>query len=628
MGFALRTECKGTKMTATTYLNNLNQRYLSIHRTKENFFWDTYMGLSDDHQGSTEAETSWTNFLSNAEQISAVKEQITLAESITDNKEKTQTLIGLKGWLATFESHAIESEQAQNLKTELIKFEAGLFEKKQNHTMTYVNEEGETVEGSLPVLASVVRTSSDAATRQSAHQAFLGLEQWLLQNGFIELIKLRNKFARSQGFDTFFDYSVTKKEKMSADKLFSILDDFEERTRDCHQRSLDTLAQNKGADSLLAHNFVFSFAGDVMRELDPYVPFSKSLRRWIESFGRLNIEFSDAELTLDLLDRKGKYPNGFCHGPIPSFYDQDQWVAAKVNFTSNAKPDQIGSGYDGMNTLFHEGGHAAHFSNVKMNAPCFSQEFAPTSMAYAETQSMFCDSLLSDADWLKQYALDADGKPVPDAIIKAMIDSKQPFKAYQERSILVVPYFERALYQLNDDQLTPENITALARQSEKNILGLECSPRPLMAIPHLVSDEASCAYHGYLLAHMAVYQTRAYFTEKFGFLADNPKIGPLLAKHYWNAGNSVNHNDSIVALTGEGFNAKYLADECNLSVEDAWKAEQLKMAEMNARTQADVMSLQAKITIIDGPKTLASNAKSNADMCDEFEAYIMKTYGR
>ncbi|MDD9174362.1 M3 family metallopeptidase [Aliivibrio sp. S2TY2] len=616
-------------MTATAYLNDLNQRYLSIHRTKENFFWDTYMGLSDDHQGSTEAETSWTKFLSNAEQITAIKEQITLADTIENIEEKKQTLIGLAGWLDTFESHAIESEQAQTLKSELIKFEAGLFEKKQKHTMTYVNEEGKTVEGSLPVLASVVRTSSDENTRQSAHQAFLGLEQWLLQNGFIELIKLRNKFARSQGFDTFFDYSVTKKEKMSADELFAILDDFEIRTRDCNQTSLNQLASDKGDNALLAHNFVFSFAGDVMRELDPYVPFSKSLRRWVESFGRLNIEFSGAELTLDLLDRKGKYPNGFCHGPIPSFYDEKgEWVAAKVNFTSNAKPDQIGSGYDGMNTLFHEGGHAAHFSNVKMNAPCFSQEFAPTSMAYAETQSMFCDSLLEDADWLKQYALDADGNSVPDSIIKAMIDSKQPFRAYQERSILVVPYFERALYQLSDEELTPENITALARATEKNILGLACSPRPLMAIPHLVSDEAACAYHGYLLAHMAVYQTRAYFTEKFGYLTDNPKIGPLLTKHYWNAGNSVSHNESIIALTGEGFNAKYLADKCNLSVEEAWKSEQEKIAELASRSQAEVAPLNASITIIDGAKTLASNTDSNAKMCDDFEAYIMETYGR
>ncbi len=45
-----------------------------------------------------------------------------------------------------------------------------------------------------------------------------------------------------------------------------------------------------------------------MNDLDPYVPFSKSLRRWIESFGRLNIEYSQATLKLDLLDRKGKYP--------------------------------------------------------------------------------------------------------------------------------------------------------------------------------------------------------------------------------------------------------------------------------------------------------------------------------
>lgn len=72
-----------------------------------------------------------------------------------------------------------------------------------------------------------------------------------------------------------------------------------------------------------------------------------------------------------------------------------------------------------------------------------------------------------------------------------------------------------------------------------------------MAIPHLLSDEAACAYQGYLLAHMAVYQTRAYFLEKFGYLTDNPEIGPLLAKHYWHAGNHLSHNETIVSLTGE-----------------------------------------------------------------------------
>jgi oligoendopeptidase F len=352
------------------------------------------------------------------------------------------------------------------------------------------------------------------------------------------------------------------------------------------------------------------------------MPFSRSLRAWVESFGRLNIDYSGAELTLDLLDRKGKYQNGFCHGPIPSYSNNGQWVPAKVNFTSNALPSQVGSGYSGINTLFHEGGHAAHFSNVTQNSPCFSQEFAPSSMAYAETQSMFCDSLLGDADWLKKYAKNKDGQAVPDKVIKALIETKQPFFAYGERSILVVPYFERALYEMDDDDLIAENITRLARKYEKKILGLTCSPRPLLAIPHLLSDESACSYQGYLLANMAVYQTRAYFMTKFGYLSDNPEIGPLLAKHYWNPGNSISHDASIKSLTGEGFNAKYLADICNLSVDDAWEQELSKMEKLAQRPEIDPADLNARIKVVDGNDILAENNVSLSQMCDDFETAI------
>ena len=43
--------------------------------------------------------------------------------------------------------------------------------------------------------------------------------------------------------------------------------------------------------------------------------------------------------------------------------------------------------------------HAAHFANIQMPSPLFSQERAPTSVAYAELQSMFLDSLVGDAAW-------------------------------------------------------------------------------------------------------------------------------------------------------------------------------------------------------------------------------------
>ncbi|CAG8999129.1 MAG: hypothetical protein CENE_01094 [Candidatus Celerinatantimonas neptuna] len=615
-------------MTATAYLNDLNCKYLEIHRSKEDFFWETYMGTSDDHEGAAKALTDWTEFLSDSSYIDAIKSQLTQAENITDSGEKAATITGLNGWLAMFQAHSIVGDEAKKQKSDLIRFEAELFEKKQNHVMIYVDENGQKVEGSLPLLRSVINTSRQENVRKLAHQALLDLEQWLLQNGFLELVKRRNQFARSLGYKTFFDFSVEKTEQMSTEQLFEILDDFESRTRERHQQSLAELCQQQGEDALKAYNFIYAFAGDSMQELDSYVPFSKSLQRWVESFGRLHIDYSDAQLTLDLLDRKGKYQNGFCHGPIPSFYEQGQWVAAKVNFTSNAKPDQVGSGFSGINTLFHEGGHAAHFANVKMNAPCFSQEFAPTSMAYAETQSMFCDSLLNDADWLKQYAKDPQGNAVPDSVIEKMIRSSQPFKAYEERSILVVPYFERALYQLSDDELTPEHVTQLARDTEQAILGLSCSPRPLMAIPHLLSDESACSYQGYLLAHMAVYQTRGYFIEKFGYLADNPRIGPLLAKHYWNPGNSVSLNDCINDLCGEGFNAKYLADTCNLSGDEAWQQGKAKIAKMQTRGRTEIAPLHANIRIVDGDKEIASNQISDEQMCQQFEHYILSHYGR
>jgi hypothetical protein len=49
------------------------------------------------------------------------------------------------------------------------------------------------------------------------------------------------------------------------------------------------------------------------------------------------------------------------------------WVPAHANFTSLATPDQLGSGKTALETLLHEGGHAAHFANVDQHSPFFSQ---------------------------------------------------------------------------------------------------------------------------------------------------------------------------------------------------------------------------------------------------------------
>ncbi|MGY3932944.1 oligoendopeptidase F [Aeromonas encheleia] len=604
---------------ARNYLNQLNADYLRVHRRKEDLFWSTYMGTSDDQAGFTAAEQAYKAFCANPARLPELREMLAQADGADLRR-------GLGGWIAFFECNVIEDPAAAALMDELVVAEADLFSRRKGLKLSLLDERGRQVAGSLPAASTSLAASPSEAVRQSALDMFHSLEQWVVDHGYLDVVALRNRFARAMGYRDYFDYKVRKNEQMSPEQLFAVLDDFIERTEERVHLSLAELKAAKGEAALLPHNLRYFVSGDVTRQLDPYVPFSRALQDWVESFRRLGIQYREATLTLDLLTREGKYENGFCHGPVPSFWQEGQWVPAVVNFTSLANPSQVGSGWSGLNTLFHEGGHAAHFANVTGNAPCFSQEFPPTSMAYAETQSMFCDSLLDDADWLKRYARSESGEPIPDALIGAMIEARQPFRAFNERQIALVSYFERDLYAMADGDRTPAAVLALARRWERKILGVE-SPRPLLAIPHLLNQESACAYHGYLLALMAVEQTRAYFLRRDGYLTDNPRIGPDLAAHYWGPGNGMTHDQTLQSLTGEGFSAAPLARVCNRSVAEAWELASASMAAARQRPPAGEGSpLNARIRVVHGEALIADNSESEARMLADFEAWIRRHY--
>lgn len=109
---------------------------------------------------------------------------------------------------------------------------------------------------------------------------------------------------------------------------------------------------------------------------------------------------------------------------------------------------------------------------------------------------MFLDSLVGDAAWRAKYALDLDGNPIPFEIVEEEIRATHPFAVFQLRAMLAVSYFEKALYELPEEMVKPELIEALADNIELKIQGGFC-PRPILSVPHIVSDEASCYYQGY-----------------------------------------------------------------------------------------------------------------------------------
>lgn len=284
----------------------------------------------------------------------------------------------------------------------------------------------------------------------------------------------------------------------------------------------------------------------------------------------------------------------------------------------------------GLNVLFHEAGHAAHLSNVTLNAPCFSHEHTPSSPAFLETQAKFFDALPGDPCWLRRYARNTAGEPMPDEMIRARVETQQAFLAYSERRDLVPTYFELALYSMDDAERTVDSVLDLARSITQRILGVPHHTNYVLTTPHPIYHDIAVYYHGYLLAKMAAAQTRAHLFRTLGYIVDNPAVGPLLAKHYWAPGNSQTLDQMLENFTGERLKGTYLAAECNRSPQETWvlaqeafeRSERASAEAPQTSGHAGVTGLDASISIVHGAERVATNAESLAAMYAAFETWI------
>lgn len=588
---ALTTSAFGSIHCGTILVKQLRDEFLSRHTNKENLFWADHMALaSKNDEAFQEAEAEMQRWSSDPENLPRIRRALTQV-GLSANQETA-----LRGWQTYFEAHAVENPQANEIIKKLIAAEVALHHATRTAKVGYVDpSSGEFKEASLAKLRNMIDSNPSEQMRKAAWEGFAAMEQVVLKAGFRKIVELRNQLAWAMGYPNYYEYKLWISERLKMEQLFAILDDLERNTRDVTEKGAQTLAQKHGEGVREPWNFNFFISGSLKKEMDPYFQFDSAVARWGRSFAALGINYNGATLRIDLVDRDGKYPNGFAHAPFPGFVDENGYRSSVVNFTANAVPGQIGAGKTALTTLFHEGGHAAHFSNIMMPSPSFSQEFAPTSIAGAEIHSMFLDDLIGSPLWQSLYAKNAAGESIPRELIRRSIEATQPYAAVDIRKMLIMPFFERELYSLPDHELTDEKILAIARRTEESILPTHGSTRPLLCFPHVWSRETSAYYHGYILATLGVDQTRHYFERKYGFIANNPKVGPELAEKYWKPGNSKTPFEFVPDLTGEPFSAKATIARVNQPVE---------------RTLADVdaqLALATKVPVFSGPIHL--NAK-------------------
>jgi hypothetical protein len=274
-----------------SFLDKVNSEYEKVHLAFEHQFWGTKMALSTPSPADGKTEYSVKNLTeTQAAMESYLADKALLATTRewrakgVGSAEQQRVLVCFE---KTFLCYIMESDEAKALREKGAELENELQANRNTLQLGYTPAGGEFVEASSVQLRNLLRTSEDEGVRKAAYEGLRGIGKWVVDSGFAEIVKTRNRLARAQGYVDFYDYKVTAAEGFGKKKLFEILDTLETRTRQAMQTAREALAARDGAAALEPWNMPHALSGEITPKLDPYFPFSKAVDRDHDSYEHL-----------------------------------------------------------------------------------------------------------------------------------------------------------------------------------------------------------------------------------------------------------------------------------------------------------------------------------------------------
>lgn len=599
---------KINKKYIVDFLENLNSQYFKLHKTYEDLFWTSYMGDHSVDEKFKKAKIKLDEFRANPVSYKQLQEMISYATG----KEKER----INYWIRFFSVWQIPQEllplhgQIMEVETRIKNAQAHFkYGYQDPHTKTFVPT-------TLLKLRSLVSTHDDESVRKSAYEAIQSSATAFLED-YIEYVKLLNTFAHKLGFEDFYAYKVFTEEGMTKKELFKIFDELYEKGKFAFTTIRELAKENPKLKK--PWNFNYMISASFEKEEDQYFQFNTALDVWTRTFANLGVDFRGSTLVLDLLDRKGKHPNGFCHWPELIHFEGTKRIPGRADFTCNVLLDSIGSGEDGIHTLFHEGGHAAHFLNSDMVDVCINNEYPPASTAWAETQSMFMDTIFSSIEWKQRYAKNSKGEYYPFSLFERRLKKFHMFQPLSMMGIASVMNFEKEIFEAKN--LTKEKVVAIAQKTRNKFSAFKTDSLVLITISHIYSWQSTCSYHGYGLAELAVAQWRSYFFKKYGYIVDNPHVGKEMLK-VWKLGMSKTFPEFVKMATGKKLSAQSFLQSSMRSYTKTLQIAKQRIKKLENIKHRKVNEIGAKIHLVHGKQKIADNTKGFDAMNKKYSLWL------